>query len=168
MTVYGYARVSTERQADEGVSLDEQIRRIEGRALEQGWLIAETFIERGISGSVSLGDRPEGARLVAALQPGDVVIAAKLDRMFDPHGTRSTSSGISSVGGSRCGSSILVVMSPVTASPSSSSRSSRRLPNSSANASANASATPSGISGEPGNISAAIGRSAGKSARTAF
>ena len=82
MTVYGYARVSTERQADEGVSLEEQIRRIEGRALEQGWLIAETFIERGISGSVPLGDRPEGARLVAALQAGDVVIAAKLDRMF--------------------------------------------------------------------------------------
>jgi putative DNA-invertase from lambdoid prophage Rac len=82
VTVYGYARVSTEKQADEGVSLDEQIRRIEGRALEQGWLIAETFIERGISGAVPLGDRPEGAQLVAALQPGDVVIAAKLDRMF--------------------------------------------------------------------------------------
>jgi putative DNA-invertase from lambdoid prophage Rac len=82
VTVYGYARVSTERQADEGVSLEEQIRRIEGRALEQGWQLAETFIERGISGSVPLGDRPEGARLVAALQPGDVVIAAKLDRMF--------------------------------------------------------------------------------------
>jgi putative DNA-invertase from lambdoid prophage Rac len=82
LTVYGYARVSTERQADEGVSLEEQIRRIEGRALEQGWQIGEIFIERGISGSVPLGDRREGARLVAKLQPGDVVIAAKLDRMF--------------------------------------------------------------------------------------
>jgi DNA invertase Pin-like site-specific DNA recombinase len=82
VTVYGYARVSTERQADQGVSLDEQIRRIEGRALEQGWQIAEVFVERGVSGSVPLGDRPEGARLVAVLQPGDTVIAAKLDRMF--------------------------------------------------------------------------------------
>ena len=82
MTVYGYARVSTERQADEGVSLEEQIRRIEGRALEQGWQIAEMFIERGISGSIPLGDRPEGARLMATLRPCDVVIAAKLDRMF--------------------------------------------------------------------------------------
>ena len=82
MTIYGYARVSTERQADEGVSLEEQIRRIEGRALEQGWQIAEVFIERGVSGSVPLGDRPAGARLLAALQPGDIVIAAKLDRMF--------------------------------------------------------------------------------------
>ena len=52
MTVYGYARVSTERQGDEGVLLDKQIRRIEGRALEQGWKIAETFVGRGISGSV--------------------------------------------------------------------------------------------------------------------
>jgi putative DNA-invertase from lambdoid prophage Rac len=67
---------------DEGVSLEEQIRRIEGRALEQGWQIAETFVERGISGSVPLGDQPEGSRLMATLQPGDVVIAAKLDRMF--------------------------------------------------------------------------------------
>ena len=82
MTVYGYARVSTERQAGEGVSLGEQIRRIEGRALEQGWQIAEVFVERGVSGSVPLGDRPEGARLLAVLQPGDIVIAAKLDRMF--------------------------------------------------------------------------------------
>src|SRR4051812_28675441 len=82
VTVYGYARVSTERQADEGVSLDEQIRRIEGRTLEQGWQIAEVFVERGVSGSVPLGDRPEGARLLAVLQPGDIVIAAKLDRMF--------------------------------------------------------------------------------------
>jgi DNA invertase Pin-like site-specific DNA recombinase len=80
--IYGYSRVSTERQADEGVSLDEQIRRIEGRALEQGWQIAEVFVERGVSGSVPLGDRPEGARLLAVLQPGDIVIAAKLDRMF--------------------------------------------------------------------------------------
>jgi DNA invertase Pin-like site-specific DNA recombinase len=80
--VYAYARVSTERQVDEGASLDEQIRRIEGRALEQGWQIAEVFVERGVSGSVPLGDRPEGARLLAALQPGNIVIAAKLDRMF--------------------------------------------------------------------------------------
>ena len=82
MTVYGYARVSTERQAGEGVSLNEQIRRIEGRALEQGWQIAEVFVERGVSGSVPLGDRPEGMRLLSALQPDDIVIAAKLDRMF--------------------------------------------------------------------------------------
>jgi len=40
------------------------------------------FVERGISGSKPLGDRPEGAQLLAALNAGDAVITAKLDRMF--------------------------------------------------------------------------------------
>jgi putative DNA-invertase from lambdoid prophage Rac len=40
------------------------------------------FVERGVSGSKPLGDRPEGAALLTALQPGDVVITPKLDRMF--------------------------------------------------------------------------------------
>ena len=40
------------------------------------------FVERGVSGSKPLGDRPEGAALLAVLQPGDVVITPKLDRMF--------------------------------------------------------------------------------------
>jgi len=35
-----------------------------------------------VSGSVPLADRPEGQRLLAVLQPGDVVVAAKLDRAF--------------------------------------------------------------------------------------
>jgi putative DNA-invertase from lambdoid prophage Rac len=82
VTVHGYARVSTERQADEGVSLEEQVRRIEGRAIEQGWQLEHVYVEQGVSGSVPLAHRPEGAQLLAALQPGDVVIAAKLDRVF--------------------------------------------------------------------------------------
>jgi putative DNA-invertase from lambdoid prophage Rac len=82
MSVYGYARVSTGRQAGEGVSLEEQQRRIGGRALEQGWEVAEMFVERGVSGSVPFADRPQGKRLTGLLRPGDVVVAAKLDRMF--------------------------------------------------------------------------------------
>jgi DNA invertase Pin-like site-specific DNA recombinase len=82
MTVYSYARVSTERQAEEGVSLDEQQRRIDGQALMEGWTIGRRFIETGISGSIALGERPEGAKLLALLKPGDIVVAAKLDRMF--------------------------------------------------------------------------------------
>ena len=30
------------------------------------------------------GDRPQGSALLAVLQPGDVVITPKLDRMFRP------------------------------------------------------------------------------------
>ena len=62
--VFGYARVSTSDQVDNGVSLDEQQRRIEGRCLEQGWQLSEMFVERGVSGSVPFAERPEGGRLL--------------------------------------------------------------------------------------------------------
>ena len=38
--------------------------------------------EEGVSGSKPLNERPAGKALLAALKPGDVVVAAKLDRMF--------------------------------------------------------------------------------------
>jgi DNA invertase Pin-like site-specific DNA recombinase len=82
MAVYGYCRVSTDRQAEEGVSLEEQERKITGRALEMGWLLTETLVEKGVSGGVPFAARPEGARLNRLLQKGDTLIAAKLDRMF--------------------------------------------------------------------------------------
>ena len=80
--VFGYCRVSTDRQADSGISLDEQERRIRGRALQEGWSLSEIFIEAGISGSVPLGKRPEGAKLLAAITTGDAIVCPKLDRMF--------------------------------------------------------------------------------------
>jgi putative DNA-invertase from lambdoid prophage Rac len=82
MAVYGYCRVSTTRQADEGVSLDDQQRRIYGRAREHGWKVDHIFVESGVSGSHEWRRRPEGSALFACLQPGDVVIAAKIDRAF--------------------------------------------------------------------------------------
>jgi putative DNA-invertase from lambdoid prophage Rac len=82
VAVYGYTRVSTGRQAEEGESLGAQQRTIEGYAMMHGLVIDHVFIERGVSGSKKLTDRPEGARLLAGLQPGDVVLTPKLDRMF--------------------------------------------------------------------------------------
>ena len=82
MAAYGYARVSTIRQAEEGESLDVQQRTLTGYAMMHGLKLDRTFVERGVSGSVPLGDRPEGAALLAGLKPGDVVVTAKLDRMF--------------------------------------------------------------------------------------
>jgi DNA invertase Pin-like site-specific DNA recombinase len=82
MAVYGYTRVSTGRQAEEGESLGAQQRTIEGYAMMLGLTIDEVFVERGVSGSKPLVDRPEGAKLLAILKPGDVVITPKLDRMF--------------------------------------------------------------------------------------
>ena len=82
MNVYGYCRVSTTEQANGGLSLDTQRQQITGYAMMKGWAIAQFFIEAGVSGSVPLADRPEGQCLLAALQPGDVIITAKLDRAF--------------------------------------------------------------------------------------
>jgi len=82
MSVYGYTRVSTDRQVNEGESLGAQTRTIEGYAMMHNLAIDRVFVERGVSGAKPLGDRPEGAKLLAILRPGDVVITPKLDRMF--------------------------------------------------------------------------------------
>jgi DNA invertase Pin-like site-specific DNA recombinase len=79
---YGYCRVSTVAQADEGESLDVQERQIAGYALMQGLELSKVFVERGVSGSKPLSERQEGKALLAGLRPGDVVITPKLDRMF--------------------------------------------------------------------------------------
>jgi DNA invertase Pin-like site-specific DNA recombinase len=82
MAVYGYGRVSTSRQADEGESLDVQERQIAGYALMNGMTVDRVFVERGVSGSVPLGERTEGAALLDVLKAGDTIITPKLDRMF--------------------------------------------------------------------------------------
>jgi putative DNA-invertase from lambdoid prophage Rac len=82
MAVYGYARVSTARQATEGESLDVQRRQIEGYALMHGLALDGIVIEEGVSGSVPVADRPAAGPMFAKLAKGDVVIAPKLDRLF--------------------------------------------------------------------------------------
>jgi DNA invertase Pin-like site-specific DNA recombinase len=82
MAVFGYARVSTARQAGEGESLDVQQRTVAGYAMMNGLAVDRMFVERGVSGSTPVAERPEGAAMLDALKPGDVIITAKLDRMF--------------------------------------------------------------------------------------
>lgn len=82
MAVYGYTRVSTERQAEEGESLGAQQRKIDGYAMMNGMTVDTMFIERGVSGSTKVCARPEGGKLLAMVRPGDVIITPKLDRMF--------------------------------------------------------------------------------------
>jgi putative DNA-invertase from lambdoid prophage Rac len=82
MAVFGYCRVSTLKQANEGESLDVQRRQIEGYALMHGLTLAGVLVEEGVSGSVPVEDRPVGGPLLARLERGDIVIAAKLDRLF--------------------------------------------------------------------------------------
>lgn len=77
-----YCRVSSAIQVKEGESLAVQQELGEAICKLEGLTLAGIFVEEGVSGSKPLASRPEGYRLVAALQPGDVVIALRLDRMF--------------------------------------------------------------------------------------
>src|SRR4051794_17157746 len=82
MKVLGYLRVSTSEQAVSGDSLEAQRQQVTGYAMMKGWSVAEFFVEAGVSGSVPLAERPEGARLLAAARQGDAIVTPKLDRMF--------------------------------------------------------------------------------------
>ncbi|NTG12677.1 recombinase family protein [Agrobacterium rhizogenes] len=82
MKVYGYVRVSTSEQATNGESLETQKAKVTGYAMMQGWEVAEIFVEGGVSGSIPLADRPQGQRLLAVADKGDIIITPKLDRMF--------------------------------------------------------------------------------------
>ena len=84
MSTYGYVRVSTLQQANEGDSLETQLRQIKSYSELKGYEItSENLItERGVSGNLEFEKRPEGAKLICNLQRGDVLIFSKLDRAF--------------------------------------------------------------------------------------
>lgn len=81
MATYGYTRVSTGEQAL-GTSLADQRRKLEGLAMMRGEELTDIATDAGVSGAVPFDQRPAGAALLAKLQPGDVVLVAKLDRIF--------------------------------------------------------------------------------------
>jgi putative DNA-invertase from lambdoid prophage Rac len=82
--IFGYVRVSTLQQANEGESLDTQLKQIQSYSVLKGFNIPpENFImEKGVSGSVEFERRPEGSKLFEQLTQGDVLIFSKLDRAF--------------------------------------------------------------------------------------
>jgi DNA invertase Pin-like site-specific DNA recombinase len=81
MLAIGYARVSTERQADQGVSLDAQKKRIEAMAVVQNATLLEVIVEGGESAKNL--NRPGLQQILSLIQAGKVqaVIVAKLDRL---------------------------------------------------------------------------------------
>ncbi len=84
MPVFGYVRVSTVTQVREGESLEAQKRQVISYASAKSLVLNDenVFIEAGVSGGTDFEDRPEGARMLGAVQPGDMVIFPKLDRAF--------------------------------------------------------------------------------------
>jgi DNA invertase Pin-like site-specific DNA recombinase len=83
-SIYGYARVSTSMQADEGYSLDAQSRLIRDEAKRiKSARFVKVFRDPAVSGArYPLIARDAGRELDKALKRGDHVIFAKLDRAF--------------------------------------------------------------------------------------
>src|ERR1700688_2244349 len=81
MLTIGYVRVSTDRQAEQGVSLEAQEAKIRAMGTVQGADLLEVIVDGGESAK-SL-NRPGLQRLLALVNAGkiDAVIVAKLDRL---------------------------------------------------------------------------------------
>src|ERR1700736_751038 len=81
MKTVGYVRVSTDKQADRGVSLEAQAEKIRAMAVVHGAELLDIIVDGGESAK-SL-NRPGMARLRALVDAGEVqaVIIAKLDRL---------------------------------------------------------------------------------------
>lgn len=83
--ILSYSRVSTVEQAADGsTSIDEQQRRVRGVAEIRGAGPhgVALYADRGVSGAVPLRERPAGRKMLAEARKGDVICAAKLDRLF--------------------------------------------------------------------------------------
>src|SRR5690242_7311046 len=81
MEAIGYVRVSTDKQADKGVSLEAQAEKIRAMAVVHNAALIDVIVDGGESAK-SL-NRPGMARLLAMVDAGDVqvVIIAKLERL---------------------------------------------------------------------------------------
>ena len=81
MKAIGYARVSTDKQADRGVSLEAQQEKIRAMAVVQGAELVDVIVDAGESAKTL--DRPGMERLLVLVDARkvDTVIIAKLDRL---------------------------------------------------------------------------------------
>ena len=81
MAVYGYCRVST-LTGGRGRKPRSAAAAARGLRLHARLTIKEIEIEKGVSGSIPVEERKVGGALFAKLERGDVILAAKLDRLF--------------------------------------------------------------------------------------
>lgn len=83
--ILAYARVSTVKQAEDGTtSIEEQLRKARAIAALRGAdsFDVETFTDEGVSGSIPLAERPAGKKMLEVAEAGDIIVAAKMDRLF--------------------------------------------------------------------------------------
>lgn len=79
-----YVRVSTEEQANEGVSLEAQEARIRAYCQMRGLELADVIVDAGVSAGKPLESRDGGKRVLDAIRSrkAHAVVALKLDRLF--------------------------------------------------------------------------------------
>jgi hypothetical protein len=88
MTVYAYARVSTLQQANDGDSLDAQVKQVIGYASSRGLELNDegVFVEKGVSGGQEFGSRPAWRIQRCELHLKDL----KLDKTWKVHNEMPT------------------------------------------------------------------------------
>lgn len=79
----GYCRVSTDEQAERGVSLAAQRRKIRAQCEAQGYELIRIESDEGVSGTVSPSQRPALSQALACIENGeaDGLCCIKLDRL---------------------------------------------------------------------------------------
>lgn len=77
---YGYVRVSTAMQAQEGASLDEQERKIRAWSDMNSMKLMKIFKDEGVSGTFMF-ERPGFKSLMEVIDKGDVLVANDLSRV---------------------------------------------------------------------------------------
>ena len=81
--IYGYIRVSTLEQVKHGTSLKQQQDEIRKMCLYKfDREPDEYFIDDGVSGTLDFNLRPQGSKLLNVLEPNDVVLCSRLDRLI--------------------------------------------------------------------------------------
>jgi len=78
MTKYGYIRVSTVKQANEGSSIESQREALRTFGVKDQHMI----VDDGVTGSMAWDQRPQGGILLQAAKRGDTIVVTKLDRAF--------------------------------------------------------------------------------------
>jgi DNA invertase Pin-like site-specific DNA recombinase len=76
-----YTRVSSQKQVDEGHSLEAQRKACERFAESSGWVLGRVYTDEGVSGGKR--SRPELDKLIAAIEAGevDVLVSPWMDRI---------------------------------------------------------------------------------------
>lgn len=77
--IYGYCRVSTDLQDN---SSEAQVAALQSFSERTNQPLANIYVDKDVSGSVPLRDRPEGKKLWDRLTSGDTVVITTKDRAF--------------------------------------------------------------------------------------